>query len=180
MGGLGYFKCFKFSKTVTSLQRSAKINPPTHTTTGKEKNGPCLHNPLARFLTSTWDKVEKYVLCSHYVACFHMCFMLFFPPRICMCVVYQASSAHCVWIWYVFVCFHVMWVLIHWKTTCNSLAICFLHFLLPSLLLFSVSSPTVSLPTRPASLDLSHEEATFWLRWCVLKNPYLNSSDSPA
>lgn len=58
--------------------------------------------------------------------------------------------------------------------------VCFLHFLLPSCLLFSVSSPTVSLPTRPVSLDLSHEEATFWLQWCVLKNPYLNSADPPA
>lgn len=55
--------------------------------------------------------------------------------------------------------------------------VCFPHFLFLSCILFSVSSPTVSLPTRPVSLDWSHEEAMFWLQWCVLKNPYLSSAD---
>ena len=82
-GGLGSFKCFKSSKTVTSLQRAAKINPVTHThtTTGKEKNGPCPHSPLARFFTSTWGKVEKYeALHSCYVACFRLYFVF---VRVC-------------------------------------------------------------------------------------------------
>lgn len=42
-GGLGSFKCFKSSKTVTSLQRAAKINPQSHTHTRpqeKRKMGP--------------------------------------------------------------------------------------------------------------------------------------------
>lgn len=41
----------------------------------------------------------------------------------------------------------------------------------PTPLLFAVSSLTVSLPTRPVSLDLSHEEATFWLCGVCRKIP---------
>lgn len=75
--------------------------------------------------------------------------------------------------------FSLMLLFIRCVCMCELCRICFLHFPVLPLLLFSVMSPTVSLPTRPASLDLSHEEATFWLQWCVLKNPYLNSADPP-
>lgn len=47
VGGLRCFKCFKFSKTVTSLWRAAKINPLIRKEEKKkEKNGACLHSRL--------------------------------------------------------------------------------------------------------------------------------------
>lgn len=144
----------------------------TPTTMGKAKNGLCLNGPAVRSFCSTWDKVEKHVgLCLYFLASFALCFMHFtWEP--CVCAEFTCSPVMCRTaapsaFYSVFMCGFEMCI------------VCFLHFPFPSLLLFSVMSPTVSLPTRPASLDLSHEEATFWLQWCVLKNPCLNSVDPP-
>lgn len=173
-GGLRYFKCFGFSRTVTSLQKTAKLSTQSHTRHhgGREKWA-LSNGPAVRSSSSTWDKVERHVgLCSYFLASFVVCFMHFtWEPR--MCAEFTCSPVMCRTaapnaFYSVFMCGFEMCI------------VCFLHFPFPSLPLFSVMSPTVSLPTRPASLDLGHEEATFWLQWCVLKNPCLNSVDPPA
>lgn len=138
-------------KTVTSLQRTVKINPQSHTpATGKEKNGPCLHSPVARFLTNTWGKVEKYVtLCSHYVACFLMCFM--FVCMDCMCKMCCRPNFCCIYIfsdlWRVCVCVCITCYICVYNKNCICVwewivqRVCFLHFLSLSCILYSVSSP---------------------------------------
>lgn len=150
------------------------------TPTPRGKDGPCLHSLLAHFHSSTWGKARKYaVLRSHFVARF----IVFLACESCessLCL----TNEHALHV--VLYCVQVSNRCTDWVAFCDCVGlceicgVCFLHFPFPSLLLFAVMSLTVSLPTRPASLDHSHEEATFWLQWCVLKNPYLNSVDPPA
>lgn len=160
-------------KTVTSLQRTAKINPQSHTRKPQErrKMGPVYKAARSAFSPAREAKVEKYVpLCSHDAACFPTCCV---PLCACTCadscdpVKFLAKSAF-EWMYeplFLFTCF------VFTQPACvNGAESVFSIFHSPSLLLFSVKSPTVSLPTRPASLDLCHEEATLWLQWCVLKN----------
>lgn len=141
----------------------------------KRKMGPvCTAQRLA--FSPARETKWKSMWCSAHI-------MVHVPP----CFMFLVSA--CVWIVSVggvFVqkkfgmsVFSLMLLFIRCVCMCELRRICFLHFPVLPLLLFSVMSPTVSLPTRPASLDLSHEEATFWLQWCVLKNPYLNSADPP-
>lgn len=174
-GGFRYFKCFKFIKIVTSLQKTAQASHPHP----EEKMG-CLHSLLAHFHSSMWGKVRKYaVLCSHFVTRV----VVFFACESCdlsLCLANE-QALHVV-----LYCVQVSNRCTDWVAFCDCVGlceicgVCFLHFPFPSLLLFVVMSPTVSLPTRPASLDHSHKEAAFWLQWCVLKNPYMNSVDPPA
>lgn len=66
-------------KTVTSLQRTAKINPQSHTHKPQErrKMGPVYKAPRSAFSPARETKVEKYVLlCSHDAACFPTCCVL--------------------------------------------------------------------------------------------------------
>lgn len=175
-GGLGYFKCFKFRKTVTSLQRTAQKKIPSHTrsTTGKKrKMGPVCTAQRLAFSPARETKWKSMWCSAHIIVHVPPCFM--FLVGACA----WNLSVGGVFVQKKFCISSLMLLFIRCVRMHELCRIWFLHFPVLPLLLFSVMSPTVSLPTRPASLDLSHEEATFWLQWCVLKNPYLNSADPP-
>lgn len=175
MGGLGYFKCFKFRKIVTSLQRTAQKKTPVIYAQPQEKRkmGPVCKAQRLAFSPARETKWKSMWCSAHIMVPVPLCFM--FLVSACAWIL---SVGGCVCAKEICV-FSLMLLFIRCICMRELCRICFLHFPLLPLLLFSVTSPTVSLPTRPASLDLSHEEATFWLQWCVLKNPYLNSADPP-
>lgn len=73
-------------KTVTSLQRTAKINPQSHTHKPQErrKMGPVYKAARSAFSPARETKVEKYVLlCSHDAACFPTCCVLLCALHVC-------------------------------------------------------------------------------------------------
>lgn len=175
-GGLRYFKCFKFNKTVTSFQKTAKPSPQLHTHDHREGEKWSLSERPSGSLflqhetkwKSMWGPARIFWQVLLRVSC-----ILHVKPSV------RVQNAHAA-LFRVEPQNRLLVIPCLCVGLCEMCIVCFLHFPFPSLLLFSVMSPTVSLPTRPASLDLSHEEATFWLHWCVLKNPFLNSVDPPA
>ena len=184
MGGPRILQMFQIQQNTDLPPESCKNKSPfTHTpTAGRRKMGPvCTAHSLAfsPARETKWKSMWRSAL--HCVACFLMCFMF----AMCVCVV-VVKYTYSIWIFGTcvygkqIVCLRALTdstVRPFVTLVCvNCAELClFSPFSVP--LLFSVSSPTVSLPTRPVSLDLSHEEATFWLQWWVPKNPDLNSAD---
>lgn len=122
-------------KTVTSLQRTAKINPQSHThkPQGRRKMGPVYKAPRSAFSPARETKVEKYVLlCSHDAACFPTCCVLLCActcayscnPVTTMCKINFGKKR-------VFIRMNIWTTFFFFFSCAKRRRICFLHFPFP-------------------------------------------------
>lgn len=137
-GGGNTSNVSKSGKTVTSLQRTAKVNLQSHTHKPQErrKMGPVYKAPRSAFSPARETKVEKYVLlCSHGAACFPTCCILLCActcadscnPGMTTCKINSGKKRVFIRmnVWTTFFC------CLYSMSPCEQSRICFLHFPFP-------------------------------------------------
>lgn len=179
-GGLGYFKCFKFSKTVTSLQKTAKPCPQSHTHDHREREKWALSaRPRGSLFLQHVRQSGKVcgVLCLYLLANVLACFIHFTS---CL----HVQNEHVMWSCNVSVrstdCFLVrvyVWVCVK----CAS-SFCFLHFpvLFSPRRCFLHCLPLSVCPLGQHLWTPAMKRPLFGSSGVCWKNPCLNSVDPPA